>query len=203
MHEQLLNEGLIQGIEVVNEHEYSDEALQIALDHNLTIMGNSDIHGLIAWSHHDTEDVHRPVTLVFAKEKTPAALKEALLARRTVVWFKNTLIGRAEWMDPLLAASLSATSEGYGEKDSVLPVVLSNASEASFVLRNLGPYRLYQDIDVIEVKPHGTKTIKVKTDRKLAAVDLRFQVLDAITAPETHPTIVFHLDVAPTPAASP
>jgi hypothetical protein len=196
LHEQLLAEGLIQGIEVVGEHDYSDESLQIALDRNLTIMGNSDIHGLIAWSHDETEDGHRPVTLVFARDKTPEALKEALLARRTAVWFKNTLIGRAEWIDPLLAASLRATSPGYGEKDSVLQVVLSNRSDADFILRNLGPYRLHRDIDVFEVKAHTEKTILVKTVERRPTTELRFQVLNAVTAPETHPTMTFKIDAA-------
>ena len=42
----LIQEGLLDGIEVVNEHT-SAEALQIALDHDLTVLGTSDIHGLI------------------------------------------------------------------------------------------------------------------------------------------------------------
>jgi len=43
----LIRDGLLQGIEVVNDTTYSDEALQIALDYNLTILGTSDIHGIV------------------------------------------------------------------------------------------------------------------------------------------------------------
>ena len=32
---------------------------------------------------------HRPMTLVFVKEKNIPALKEALIAGRTAVWFEN------------------------------------------------------------------------------------------------------------------
>ena len=49
MHKQLIEENLLHGIEVVNETTYSDEALEIALENNLAIMGTSDIHGLIDW----------------------------------------------------------------------------------------------------------------------------------------------------------
>ena len=70
MHRRLIREKLLDGIEVVNEHTYSDEALQIALDNNLTIMGTSDIHGLIDWEHNGPYG-HRPITLVFAKHQRP------------------------------------------------------------------------------------------------------------------------------------
>ena len=78
MHKKLIQERLLNGIEVVNEDTYSDEALQIALDNNLTMVGNSDIHGLIDWQYNVPEGGHRPVTLVFAKERSEDAIKEAL-----------------------------------------------------------------------------------------------------------------------------
>ena len=101
LHQQLFAEGFLNGIEIVNEDTYSDEALQIALDHNLTLLGNSDIHGLIDWQYDVPGGGHRPVTLVFAKERTESSLKDALEARRTAVWFNNTLVGRSEFLVPL------------------------------------------------------------------------------------------------------
>ena len=46
MHKQMIAKDLIHGIEVVNTEEYSEEALQIALDNNLAIIGTSDVHEL-------------------------------------------------------------------------------------------------------------------------------------------------------------
>ena len=40
---------IVSGIEIYNETSYSDEALDIAHEHQLTLMGNSDVHGLIDW----------------------------------------------------------------------------------------------------------------------------------------------------------
>ena len=194
MHDQLFNEHLVQGIEVVNKHEFSDEALQIALDRNLTIMGNSDIHGLVDWEHRVPEGGHRPVTLVFAREKTPAALKEALLERRTAVWFNNTLIGRPEWIDPLLAASLTAESKGYDGNTSVLTITLTNASDADFILRNRSTYVFHRHADVIEVKAHSAATLDIKTVERIPRAELAFEVLNAITAPNTHPTLTLTID---------
>jgi hypothetical protein len=85
MHRQLIAKRQLHGIEVVNETTYSEEALQIALDNDLTLMGTSDIHGLIDWQFKIPEGGHRPVTLVFAKERTAEAIKEALFDRRTAV----------------------------------------------------------------------------------------------------------------------
>ena len=204
LHEQMLSERLIHGIEVVNENDYSDEALQIALDRNLTIMGNSDIHGLIDWEYNVPEGGHRPVTLVFAQEKTEPALKEALLERRTVVWFKNTLIGRAEWMDPLLAASLTVKSAEYGPKSTVLKVVLTNHSDVDFQLRNTSSYGLQQNADIVTVGAHKEETIRVKTLEYLPRTELSFEVMNAVTAPRAHPTIKFTAEAAiPQPASTP
>lgn len=195
LHEQLLSEGLIQGIEVVNEHEFSDESLQIALDRNLTIMGNSDIHGLIDWHYDVPGGGHRPVTLVFAKDKSEAALKEALLARRTAVWFTNTLIGRAEWIDPLLAASLRLTASRYLPKTTVLELTITNDSDADFILRNASPYRLHLHADVLQAKAHQQLKILVKPIERLPRVVVAFEVLNAVTAPGVHPTITFTAEV--------
>ena len=49
-------------------------------------MGNSDIHGFIDWEYNIPEGGHRPVTLIFAKEKSEDAIKEGLKNGRTVVW---------------------------------------------------------------------------------------------------------------------
>ena len=47
MHKTLIAEGLIEGIEIVNDTTFSNEALQLALDYNLTILETSDIHGIV------------------------------------------------------------------------------------------------------------------------------------------------------------
>ena len=70
MHKDLMNEGLIEGIEIVNDTTFSNDALQLALDYNLTILGTSDIHGIVDWQYRIPSGGHRPVTLVFAREKT-------------------------------------------------------------------------------------------------------------------------------------
>ncbi|RLD23785.1 MAG: PHP domain-containing protein [Bacteroidetes bacterium] len=196
IHNKLISKGYLNGIEVVNETTYSEEALQIALDNNLTIMGTSDIHDLIDWRFNVPEGGHRPVTLVFAKEKTESSVKEALFARRTAVWFNNTLIGREEMLLPLIKASVTVVDDAaYGENTEVLIITLKNASDASFILYNKTGYTFHANDDVIILEPHSLTTLQVKTKEKVEEVNLKFNVLNAVTAPDTHPDIVWQIKV--------
>lgn len=191
LHKKFLAEKLLHGIEVVNEFTYSDEALQIALDNNLTIMGTSDVHGLIDWDYKVAEGGHRPITLVFAKERTEEAIKEGLFARRTVVWFNNTLIGRSEHLLPLLQSCIVVEKTSYIGSSSVAEVTFKNNSDAEFILLNKSPYTLHQNTDVVVLHPNASTTIQVKTLQQLADFDLRFVVLNGVTAPQTHPEMVW------------
>lgn len=189
MHSELIREGLLHGIEVVNDITYSSEALQIALDHNLTIMGTSDIHGLVDWQFEVPQGGHRPITLVFAKEKSPEAIKEALFEGRTVAYFRDNLIGREPYLVPLIEASLSIDSVAYQGNSQVLDVMIRNSTNVEFTLENLSEYTLHANSDILKIAPQGITHLQVKTLETLEACSLTFRVLNAILAPKTHPTI--------------
>ena len=195
MHRELLDEGLLHGIEVVNEHWYSDEALQIALDHNLAILGTSDIHGLIDWTFDVPGGGHRSATLVFATDRSLEAIKEALRMRRTVAWYKHILIGRPEHLQPLIEASLSVKTAEYGEDTSVLHVAIENTSDAAFTLRNRSEYTFADATDLIVAEAHAVTWVEVKTGERGFRHDLVFEVLNAVTAPSTHPEWALTIEV--------
>lgn len=189
MHEELIKEGMLHGIEVVNDLTYSDEALQIALDHNLTIMGTSDIHGLVDWQYGVPQGGHRPITLIFATEKTKTAIKEALFNRRTVAWFHDKLIGRAEYLVPLIQASLVISEAVYQGETSVLSVKIENNTSVEYTLENLSEYTFHANSDIIKIPHNATTEIQIKTLDRKDAIELRFRVLNGITAPKTHPEV--------------
>ncbi len=195
LHKFLLKEKLLDGIEVVNDLTYSDEALQIALDYNLTIMGTSDIHGLIDWQYDVSNGGHRPITLVFAKERTAASLKEALFDKRTVVYFNNTLIGRKEFLVPLIQQSLSVKSAVYEGKTAVLNVAIENTTDVEYILENKSEYSLHTNADIVTVEPNHTTVVQVKVLQNVSFLKLSFNVLNAVTAPKTHPAIEFDVMV--------
>ena len=195
MHRQLIADGLLHGVEVVNQHTYSDEALQIALDHELTILGTSDIHGLVDWDFEVPQGGHRPVTLVFATERSADGIREALRARRTVVWFKDTLIGRSAQLVPLLEAIAYPVRAEYPGNTSVLRVTFRNDSDATLLLRNHSDFGFHRDADVIALEAHADTELEVKTGTRLESVQLSFEVLNAVTAPGSHPQLVFQIEV--------
>ncbi len=193
-HRELIEKGLLHGIEVVNETTYSDEALQIALDQGLTIMGNSDIHGLTGQYFKVSEGGHRPVTLVFSTDKTVEDMKEALFSGRTVVWFNNNLIGKPEYLVPLIEASLKADTATYKREGEVARVRISNCSDAAYILRNTGDYQFHANTEVINIAPHGEIILQVKTHKQLDAFELEFEVLNAVIAPGKHPIISIYIN---------
>lgn len=195
MHKQLLKEKLLDGIEVVNDHTYSDEALQIALDNNLTIMGTSDIHGLIEWDFNQSSAFHRPVTLVFGKEKNEASIKEGLMNQRTVVFYRNLLIGRDEFLKPLISASLQIKSAQYSGKTQVLMVEIENVSSVPYTLQNKSAYTFHNLTDVVTIAENAVTKIEIKTLKRVENVDLKVEVLNAINAPNQHPHITLTIPV--------
>ncbi|OQP50267.1 Sb-PDE family phosphodiesterase [Niastella populi] len=195
MHKQLIKEKLLDGIEVVNDVTYSDEALQIALDNNLTIMGTSDIHKLVDWVFDVPKGGHRPITLVFAKEATAESIREGLMNRKTVVFHNNLLIGRDEVLVPLIKESLKTGGAKYTPKTTVLEVEIENVTSCEFMLQNRSKYTFHGHADVITLKPGEKTTIMVKTVNKLTSVDIPFEVLSAINAPKSHPVVTLQVNV--------
>ena len=193
VHEELIAAGMLHGIEVANESTYSDEALQIALDHNLTIISNSDIHGLVDWEFDIPGGGHRPATLVFATERTEESMKEALHARRTVAFFKHSLIGREAHLVPLLEASLTPGEAAYGFTNNVLAVTITNTSSVPFTLRNTSDYTLHHHTNLVTVPAHGSLELRFKTAERLDSVVISVSVLNALVAPGEHPTLSWTL----------
>jgi len=103
---EFYDRGWLKGIEVVNGTTYDPIAHQWCLDKKLTLVANSDIHGPIALEYDGSESGHRPLTLVFATERSEAAIREALLARRTVLFTGKRLLGEAQFLEPLLKGAL-------------------------------------------------------------------------------------------------
>jgi hypothetical protein len=113
-HSEIFDGGLLDGIEVVNDRVYYPEAHAWALEKGLTILANSDSHDPVNLAWHLSEGDHRPVTLVFAKERSEAGLREALFARRTAAWSGPMLVGREELLRPLVAAALTIENPKLG-----------------------------------------------------------------------------------------
>lgn len=104
-----IDQGLLRGIEVKNDvvgsrwntvesygtHWYPF-ALDWAVEHNLTIFANSDVHRA-------RDDAEQAVTLVLTRDRSREAVREAFEAGRTVAWFNGMLCGHEWVLDALMA----------------------------------------------------------------------------------------------------
>ncbi|MBM4104093.1 MAG: histidinol-phosphatase [Planctomycetes bacterium] len=131
----MVQDGLMNGIEICNGSAYYSRAHQWCLEKNLTMVGNTDIHGP-SMRLANTDKDHRTMTLVFAKEKSLAAIKEALQNGRTAVWCEDKLIGKKEFLEPLFYASVTIQNPLPSNNDIV--VDLHNRSEISITLDRKG-----------------------------------------------------------------
>ena len=99
------NEGLIDGVEVMNTKEFYPKIIDRALDKELFISANTDIHATTA-NEYGLLGYRRPMTLILAKDKSLESIKEALLAKRTIAFAFNTLCGEGQLLDAFFRASV-------------------------------------------------------------------------------------------------
>ena len=200
-HKYLIEKKLLHGIEVVNELYYSEEALRLALENDLTIMGTSDIHGLVDWlfkvpddneSSNGTLPGHRPVTIIFSEDKSEDDIKDALFAGRTAVFYNELLIGKEENLKPLVEKCLVINNIndlelGYSEdgKSTIKKVEIKNVSDAPFILKNLNSFTFETNSDIINIMPNSIHSISVKTKGE-PLNELKFEVLNGIIAPKKY-----------------
>lgn len=128
IHETLYRKGLINGIEVANSNMYIPLVQQWAEEKQLTMFSNSDYHNSICMP----TGCYRPMTLVFAKERSQEGIREALDNRRTVAFAQNYLYGAEELIEPLFTNSLETRLLSTTDKETI--VEITNTTGLNFDL---------------------------------------------------------------------
>ncbi|TVZ16981.1 Sb-PDE family phosphodiesterase [Maribacter sp. MAR_2009_72] len=187
-----IKKGELHGIEVINAVDYAQESLALALEHNLTIMGTSDIHGLIDWDYTEKGN-HRPITLVFAKEKSLSSMQEALFAGRTVAVYNGLMVGKEEFLVPLLEASIKVKEAIYHEDTEIVQIILENTTSSSLLFENAMDFSFYSNSPVFEIPAFGTFTLQVKTLQRLPRLKLSLKAIGTFVAPRTSPIISWEI----------
>lgn len=103
---QAYNEGLIDGIEIANGGSLYTTVINRAFEEKLYVAANTDIHDGTA-EFYGMKGLHRNMTLILAKECTLEALKEALLAQRTLAYAGGYITGEEQLLKDLFLASVS------------------------------------------------------------------------------------------------
>lgn len=136
IHTEVCDKGLMDGIEIVNRFTgYDPEAFHWAMERNLAIVTGTDCHAPMFQLVDYGKGEYRPMTLVLAKERTAESVREALDARRTIVYADGHLYGKAEYLEPMFKAIFEISDIRYSAKkvtfkvknNSSVPLVLTKA----------------------------------------------------------------------------
>ncbi len=185
-HEELYQAGLLHGIEVVNEDEYYPEVHQWCIDKKLTMFGNSDIHSTTDMQFNHDAPKHRPMTLVLAKDKSPESIREALETRRTIVYWRDNLIGEQPFLQSLFEVSVQLETPII-DRSARQHIQLANSSDFVFELELLSApdgVSLPQKITL-----HPGRAVRLNPgfdkEKKVDTIELKYTVSNLWIAPGT------------------
>ena len=128
VHEQLVKEGKIDAYEVYNYTETYPLTYDWYKTYGIAPMANTDIHGTVKIDYAEGVDWLRPMTLVFAEERSEESIKEALQAKRTLALFRGTLVGSRDYLEKLVRASLKVRNIGARME-------VTNISDITFTMK--------------------------------------------------------------------
>jgi len=195
-HRELLERKILKGVEVVNSGVYNILAHRLAMKYNLTMVCNTD-------EHYDNSPryakTHRPMTLVFAKEKTAESLKEAMLSGRTALYFDDYLIARQQEADAFFKAAVQVSAERQLRNgEPILNIKLLNNSDIPFEIQASANFDIERyPFGQVTLAAHDTTTITLKALWKYPeSTPLRIKVLNVITSPDEVYQTVFNLATA-------
>ena len=183
---QMIDKGLLDGIEILGGRSFIPEALVWAQEKHLTITGNTDMHFLQSYD----GKYHRPVTLIFAKNKSLESVRESFFAGRTAVYCENMIFGKKEFLLPLFEASVKVLDLPLIIEKQVWWVQIKNISDLDFELE------LANQVKGINVPGHftalanSTTLIKVngKSSKKkltdLSLMKVKYKVSNILVAPD-------------------
>ena len=170
---QAYAEGLFDGIEVMNGSSFYPGAINRAMDGGLFIAACTDVHGANKYNAFE-----RPMTLIFAKDKTLESIREALEARRTLAMGFNTISGEEQLLKDFFKAGVKV--EVIRKSDSGTELLLTNTTPITYLIRQDG-------VNQKRITPSTSILIKVGKGK----TSFSFEVLNMFCGSDAHPVIEY------------
>lgn len=161
------DEGRFAAVEVYNWLEWYPNSMDLTEQRGLAYMSNSDIHEPIA-DRYGVGRGLRPMTLLFCKDNSLGAVREAIESQRTLAYFNGLLAGRADLLTQFAKACLTWRTIDAGEgryeitNSSALPFELL-VGEVYYRITPLSTIRLMMKTQ----QPMVLKNCLVGRDKKL------------------------------------
>ena len=176
-------EGWVDGIEVVNEANLYPKMLRRCADEKLFIAANSDTHHPTAQRWPQGCGMFRTMTFILAKECSEKAIKEALLARRTIGYCGNYLVGEQQWLQEFFDAAVECKMIGKDHKTKQNVYMLTNTCSVPFALSTGSAVHMLQPFQSIRI---------LVSDKRTKPLD--FVVENMWIVDEQHPRLTLKTD---------
>jgi hypothetical protein len=143
---------------------------------------------------------HRPMTLVFAKEKTEESIKEALLAHRTAVYYKNILVGEEQYLKAIFEKSTQILNADVTIKGKGKAIVqIRNSSDLDFELVANGSPETIATAGNITLERDRTTLLTISGKQKghsgTEKIRIPYKVKNLVVAPDENLRVELAIDV--------
>ena len=185
-HEELYNEGLIDGIEIANGVNFYPLMVRRCIDEKLTMFGNTDEHLLTSYRF-GSLGCYRTMTLVFAKDLTEKAVKDAILKHRTLAYVCGYIAGEEKLLGDFLNAAVDCHLMKVNEKKGERTFMLTNMSSIT--------YRLRRGKTIYELEPFKSVMVTLGKDKNTGEyIAPRFRVDNMWHIDFKHPSFELEID---------
>ena len=184
IHVELYNEGLIDGVEIVNDMTFYPKMIRRAVEEDLIMLGSSDIHRPTSETY-GLRNVYRTMTFIMAKECSEKAIREALEKRRTIAYSGGDLMGEEKLLSDFFNAAVDCRILLHNEQEGMHYYQLRNESSITLRIR-------YNNA-IYELEPFHTVTLGYKTAGK-KSLEPELTIENMWHIDYQHPTIKVELD---------
>lgn len=182
VHSTLLAKGWLHGIEFFNYSEHYPVVLDWCIDSNLTVICNSDVHGIISEQYDLHKGKMRPMTLVFAKERSAGSIREGLMEGRTLAYFNDTIAGKPDLAEPFFMNSIQI-GEPFKETDEEVFFEIRNDTDIPYKLKRSegqnGP-------GILDLEAHSSVIVRADKSGNRA---LAYEVLNMMVGMDKNLTV--------------
>ena len=185
-HKKLYDAGLIDGVEIVNGTNFDPRMVRRCIEEKLTMLANTDEHVLTSYRF-GSHNCHRTMTLIFAKDLTEKAIKDAFLKHRTLAYFAGNLAGEEQLLGDFLNAAVECRIVKEDKKKGERTYMLTNMSSITYQLR--------RGKNIYELEPFKSVMVTLGKNKSTGeSAQPTFHVENMWHIDFQHPTITLELD---------
>lgn len=170
-------EKLIDGVEIMNGREFYPGLVTRASELGLFVAANTDIHSTTGRDY-AMQNQMRDMTLILAKDKSLASLKEAILARRTLAYAYEQIAGDEKLLKDFFGACVEFETISVDAKGK-RTMIMRNKSSIPFYLQ-------FGDANPVELRAFTSRTVSTN-----AKGEISFKVINMWAQGEQHPVLKY------------